>query len=120
MKRLTKKQTEVATEMLAFLCEKFPLTFSPWGSDCKPLKIGVDADIRRVTGVGKKKVEIVLSRYTVTKRYLEAVMRRQDSVDLNGNYAGPVTEKQAELACKHARSRSDMAPERIERAMKTL
>ena len=117
MKRVHPKDKKIQTEVLNVLCERFPRTFFPWGHDCKPLKIGIDVDLNRVTGIGKRKLNIALARYTSTKRYLEALIRRDDRVDLNGDACGKVSDHQNAVALLAARARTDMDEKRISAAI---
>lgn len=82
-----------AEQLLARLCEAFPLCFSARG-ECRPLKIGIlDALVAATAGwpgVSKTRLRDVLRRYTNTTRYLQGVAGARQRVGLDGEDAGEV------------------------------
>lgn len=82
-----------ADELLARLCEAFPLCFSARG-ECRPLKIGIlDALVAATAGwpgVSKTRLREVLRRYTNTTRYLQGVAGARQRVGLDGEDGGEV------------------------------
>ena len=83
-------------KIIEFLAERFPKGFSVKG-EAKPLKVGIFNDIaEQLTeddAVSKTQVRHALRRYTNSWRYLEAVTKGGNRVDLEGN---PVEELTAE------------------------
>lgn len=83
-------------KVIEFLAEKFPASFSVKG-EAKPLKIGIFADIaEQITEqdpVSKTQVRHALRRYTNSWRYLEAVVKGGQRVDLEGNDVAELTEE---------------------------
>lgn len=95
------KTTLSTKEVIAYLCEKFPLCFIAEG-EAKPLKIGLFQDLAEVlTGdekVSKTALRQALRTYTLGWRYLHACREGAIRVDLFGNEAGFVDAQQAEHA----------------------
>lgn len=75
-------------KVIEFLTVKFPKSFSLKG-DAKPLKVGIFNDIAEQIGeedpVSKTQIRHALRRYTNSWRYLEAVVKGGQRVDLEGD-----------------------------------
>ena len=84
------------TATIAILAEKFPAAFSVFQKRRKPLKIGIRQDLELALGdsVDSRKLAKTLRYYTNNYEYLKAIIRGSDRVDLNGNYAGKVTDEE--------------------------
>lgn len=83
-------------KVIEFLAEKFPASFSVKG-EAKALKIGIFSDIaEKITDedpVSKTQVRHALRRYTNSWRYLEAVVKGGQRVDLDGNDVEALSEE---------------------------
>jgi ProP effector len=78
------------------LTETFPLAFMPKGTEKRPLKVGIYADVRAaLPELSGKDVRIALADYTEGPTYLRNVIAGAVRVGLNGEPAGAVTEEQA-------------------------
>ena len=88
-------------KVIEFLTIKFPKSFSLKG-EAKPLKVGIFNDIAGQIGeedpVSKTQIRHALRRYTNSWRYLEAVVKGGQRVDLEGNDAEPLTEEHVQHA----------------------
>ncbi|MFY8273388.1 RNA chaperone ProQ [Pseudoalteromonas sp. SSDWG2] len=88
-------------EVLAFLYEEFPNCFKQ-KEGIKPLKVGIFKDIaERIDGnekVSKTQVRQALRKYTSNWRYLEAVVKNEFRVDLDGNQAEKVEQEHIDHA----------------------
>ncbi|WP_462158473.1 RNA chaperone ProQ [Pseudoalteromonas sp. GB56] len=88
-------------EVLAFLYEEFPNCFKQ-KEGIKPLKVGIFKDIaERIEGnekVSKTQVRQALRKYTSNWRYLEAVVKNEFRVDLDGNQAEKVEQEHVDHA----------------------
>lgn len=96
------QKTSLSTkEVIAYLCEKFPLCFVAEG-EAKPLKIGLFQDLAEALAVDEKVSKTALRQalrtYTLGWRYLHACREGAVRVDLLGNEAGVVDTQQAEHA----------------------
>ncbi|MDX1706485.1 RNA chaperone ProQ [Pseudidiomarina sp.] len=80
-------------DVLAYLVEKFPQSFSLEGEP-KPLKIGIFDDLATRLAdddkVSKTRLRTALRHYTNSWRYLRAVKAGTPRIDLDGNAAGTV------------------------------
>jgi len=87
--------------VIEFLATRFPNSFSVKG-DAKPLKIGIFADIaetiKEEDPVSKTQIRHALRRYTNSWRYLEAVVKGGQRVDLDGNDVETLTEEHVQHA----------------------
>jgi len=82
---------DIPAEILPLLVAAFPKAFFIWGTDPKPLKIGIYLDIRRqMPLIGARKLFMTLERYTKTRRYLESLIEGTERVDIDGNPSGIV------------------------------
>lgn len=97
------KTTLSTKEVIAYLCEKFPLCFIPEG-EAKPLKIGLFQELADALEgdekVSKTLLRQALRNYTMSWRYLHACRDGAVRVDLHGNEAGVVDTQQAEHAAQ--------------------
>ena len=88
-------------KVIEFLAEKFPASFSVKG-DAKALKIGIFNDIAaqltEEDPVSKTQVRHALRRYTNSWRYLEAVVKGGQRVDLEGQDVEALTEEHVQHA----------------------
>ncbi|MDY6322881.1 MAG: RNA chaperone ProQ [Succinivibrio sp.] len=88
-------------EALELLCERFPKAFIKEGN-CKPLKIGIFADLRAacegVEGLSVSKVRAALRYYTTRLRYLYCLKEGARRVDLDGSEGEAVSAEHASFA----------------------
>lgn len=88
-------------KVIEFLATKFPNSFSVKG-DAKPLKIGIFNDIAERLEEGdpasKTQIRHALRRYTNSWRYLEAVVKGGQRVDVDGNDFEALTAEHIEHA----------------------
>lgn len=88
-------------KIIEFLAEKFPASFSVKG-EAKALKIGIFNDIAaqltEQDPVSKTQVRHALRRYTNSWRYLEAVVKGGQRVDLEGNDVEALTSEHVQHA----------------------
>jgi ProP effector len=95
--RITKQDMDVA---LARLVETFPQTFVlEKFRPHRPLKIGINADIRtHCPAVERRVLSVVLRVYTRRVMYLQGLVAGAARIDLDGNPAGEVSVDEAEHA----------------------
>ncbi|AHG85940.1 Protein proQ [Bibersteinia trehalosi USDA-ARS-USMARC-190] len=90
-------------EVIAYLCEKFPLCFIAEG-EAKPLKVGLFQELAEALAgddkVSKTLLRQALRSYTMSWRYLHACRDGAVRVGLNGEEAGVVDSQQAEHAAQ--------------------
>ena len=103
-------------QVIEFLATKFPQSFSVKGA-AKPLKIGIFADIaEQLTEedpVSKTQIRHALRRYTNSWRYLEAVVKGGQRVDLECNDVEALTEEHVQHATTQlAESKAKFAEKR--------
>lgn len=94
--------------MLMELCAKFPKTFTTDEKKLKPLKIGINEDIKVVLGLkcdyrteAKKRKRLVreaLKLYTESPGYLKKLTQQLYRIDLQGKRTEKVVEEHAERA----------------------
>ena len=88
-------------DVIAYLAEQFPQCFSIKG-DAKPLKIGIFDDLAKRLDddpmVSKTRLRTALRHYTNSWRYLHAVKKDAQRVDLDGNAVEAVTEEHQQHA----------------------
>lgn len=91
------KKVELNKSILQFLSEKFPACFDK-DNIVKPLKLGIFQDIVDNAEVSaaysKTNIRAALRYYTMSWRYLDAVAKGGERVDLHGQAAGQVDEQQ--------------------------
>lgn len=90
-------------DVIAYLCEKFPLCFIAEG-EAKPLKVGLFQELAEALAddekVSKTLLRQALRNYTMSWRYLHACRDGAVRVGLNGEEAGVVDSQQAEHAAQ--------------------
>lgn len=88
-------------KVIEFLANKFPNSFSLKG-EAKPLKVGIFSDIaerlEETDPVSKTQIRHALRRYTNSWRYLEAVVKGGQRVDIDGADFEALTEEHVEHA----------------------
>jgi hypothetical protein len=83
------------------LTERFPNCFKPFGQPKLPLKIGIDKDIiAAAPDLSGHNIRGTLGIYTRTPGYHKVLVEGAARIDLNGNPAGTVTEKEAQQAAQ--------------------
>ena len=87
-------------EIIALLCVSFPKCFAHYEGRRKPLKIGISADILAALGdqVDPKALGLALRLYVANLRYRMAQQAGAPRIDLDGNEAGTVSERDAARA----------------------
>jgi sRNA-binding protein len=96
-------------DMIAALADLFPATFILYERRRKPLKIGIHADLlARLDGaLTTRETSIALGHYCRAFGYLAACKPGATRIDLDGNPAGIVDEREAEhAACRLAELRA--------------
>src|SRR6266567_6479655 len=98
-------QGSAAAQTLArTLLERYPAAFHAEGAAVRPLKIGIDHDIRQATDVAPRVVSEVLRGYTRRRAYRAALaVPGALRVDLHGQPVAPVTPEQQQWAQQGAR-----------------
>ena len=98
--KVAQRKTDI-NKVIAFLAERFPQSFTAKGS-VKPLKIGIFADISAAITdedpVSKTQIRQALRRYTNSWRYLDAVTKGGQRIDLQGNDFEEVTQEHIDHA----------------------
>ncbi|MGQ4275890.1 RNA chaperone ProQ [Pseudidiomarina sp. E22-M8] len=109
-------------EVLAYLAEKFPACFSLDG-DAKPLKIGIFEDLAKQLeddeSVSKTRLRTALRHYTNSWRYLRAMKKGAERVDLAGEPVSTVDEEQQTHAAEALAQSKAAAAERKKAATAT-
>lgn len=102
-------------DVLAYLVEKFPQSFSLQGEP-KPLKIGIFDDLAARLAdddkVSKTRLRTALRHYTNSWRYLRAVKTGTPRIDLDGNAAGTVEAEHQQHAEETLAQSKSVAAER--------
>ena len=83
--------------LIAKLIDQFPSAFS---MNPQPLKIGIGNDIAKALDIDPRSVALALGYYCNLSAYLSACRKGATRVDLDGNPAGTVTERDATHAEK--------------------
>ncbi len=98
-------QGSAAAQTLArTLLERYPAAFCAEPAAVRPLKIGIDHDIRQATDVAPRVVSEVLRGYTRRRAYRAALaVPGALRVDLHGQPVAPVTPEQQQWAQQGAR-----------------
>lgn len=104
-KRATR--TEIEQTRIA-MCIAFPECFAPKGQKKRPLKVGIGKDLMAEAravfpGMSRRLINAFLRDYTSGFRYHSSVERGATRIDLSGNLAGVVTEKEAAHAAGQIR-----------------
>jgi sRNA-binding protein len=105
---------------ITLLAELFPKVFFVYETRRKPLKVGIDADIRAAVGE-MPELSAALSYYCNNDAYLRRLVAGAVRVDLTGCSAGEVTPRQAGYAAlvlqhrmaKHARKKGEPVSEAV-------
>jgi sRNA-binding protein len=88
--------------LITTLTERFPKAFPADPQAIKPLKIGIDADIRKACPeLNEKLLRQVLAGHTQRYSYLKALARGGLRIDLQGNPVETITAE----ACAQAKER---------------
>lgn len=95
-------------QVRAAVSHAFPDCFAPKGGKKRPLKIGIVkellAEARAVfPGISRRLIIAFLKDYTSGPRYHEVMVRGAARVDIRGNFAGFVTEREAAYASDRLR-----------------
>jgi ProP effector len=82
------------------LCERFPRTFFRDVASRKPLKLGIHLDLAFALNgeINSLDIRAALVLYTSSTRYRHALQAGAPRLDLDGNAAGEVSTKHAEIA----------------------
>jgi ProP effector len=98
MSKDAQRRRALASEVLAILAARFPLTFVLEGHR-RPLKIGIDRDLAStVTGMSPRAIKDALRFYVGSQRYQEALVVGAERVDLAGAPVGIVSTEEAARA----------------------
>ena len=93
-----KQRRHVANKTLEILTQRFPACFV---SPKKPLKIGIDHDIKsEMPELNSYKITAALFYYTNGPTYLDQMVAGAERVDLAGNPVGVITEAEAVRAAR--------------------
>ena len=88
--------------LIAILTERFPKAFPAHPKAIRPLKIGIDQDIRQACPeLDEKVLRQVLGSHTHRLAYLKALARGGERIDLDGNPVAAITAE----ACAQAKER---------------
>ena len=90
--------SKASQDLIATLCDRFPAAFSL--KRPQPLKVGVGNEIAKMLGVNPRAVGLALGFYCNRSAYLSACKEGATRVDLDGNSAGTVIERDAAHAAK--------------------
>lgn len=101
--------------MLAILQEKFPQAFSKDPQAIRPLKIGIDVDIRQALAgqYSFKSIRRGIKLYTKNAAYFQALQLNAPRIDLNGRLCGEVTEEHIKIG-EEAKDRAKRRETRLE------
>lgn len=96
MESLPVPRSRIKRETRAALVDLFPAAFAPKGAEKKPLKIGIDRDIKRACPqFTREALRLALGDYTGGPTYLRHLVIGTPRVGLDGEAEGWVTEDQA-------------------------
>jgi ProP effector len=89
-----------AAEVLALLCQRFPLAFFLYQGKRRPLKVGIRADVEAALGadVEGRPLGRAFNCYTINVGYQRSLKAGTPRIDLNGLAAGVVSEDDASFA----------------------
>jgi ProP effector len=90
--------SKTSQDLIATLCDRFPAVFSL--KRPQPLKVGVGNEIAKRLYINPRAVGLALGFYCNRSAYLSACKEGATRVDLDGNQAGTVTERDAAHAEK--------------------
>ena len=92
------EMSKTSQDLIATLCDRFPAVFSL--KRPQPLKVGVGNEIAKRLYINPRAVGLALGFYCNRSAYLSACKEAATRVDLDGNPAGSVTERDAAHAEK--------------------
>ena len=87
------EMSKASQDLIATLCDRFPAAFSL--KSPQPLKIGIGNEIAKMLDINPRAVGLALGFYCNRSAYLLACKKGATRVDLDGNSAGAVTERDA-------------------------
>jgi ProP effector len=90
--------SKVSQDLIATLCDRFPAAFSLKSPQL--LQVGIGNEIAKMLDINPRAVGLALGFYCNRSAYLSACKEGATRVDLNGNPAGTVTEREAAHAEK--------------------
>ena len=90
--------SKASQDLIATLCDRFPAAFSL--KRPQPLKVGVGNEIAKMLGINPRTVGLALGFYCNRSAHLSACKEGATRVDLDGNSAGTVIERDAAHAAK--------------------
>lgn len=105
---------------LKWLAQQFPEAFDT-ESRVRPLKKGILKDIlayldkQNDLQISRSKIRQAVVMFTRRMEYLVCVKCRNDRIDLNGDYAGDVTDDEAEFAAERIRLHVEAAIEKADK-----
>ena len=92
------EMSKASQDLIATLCDRFPAAFSL--KRPQPLKVGVGNEIAKMLDINPRAVGLALGFYCNRSAYLSAFKEGATRVDLDGNPAGTVIERDAAHAEK--------------------
>jgi len=92
------EMSKASQDLIATLCDRFPAAFSL--KSPQPLKIGIGNEIAKMLDINPRAVGLALGFYCNRSAYLSACKEGATRVDLDGNPAGTVIERDAAHAEK--------------------
>ena len=101
------EMSKASQDLIATLCDRFPAAFSL--KRPQPLKVGIGNEIAKRLDVNPRAVGLALGFYCNRSAYLSACKEGATRVDLDGNPAGTVIERDAAPAEKLLEERRAMA-----------
>jgi len=94
-------------DLLKIFCKIYPLTFFPWAMPKRPLKVGIFEDLVAAhPALSKTRLKRLLRDYTSTYRYIRLIAQKVPRIDLNGDFAGNVSDDEQEQAISDLARRS--------------
>ncbi len=88
-------------DLIAKLATLYPRAFFPAGKDRRPLKVGIDRDLRAAeTGLSDRERAIAFSYYCCAFGYLKNMRQGAARIDLNGEAADTITAEEEQHAVK--------------------
>ena len=92
------EMSKASQDLIATLCDRFPAAFSL--KRPQPLKVGIGKEIGKMLDINPRAVGLALGFYCNRSAYLSACKEGATRVDLDGNPAGTVIERDAAHAEK--------------------
>ena len=87
------EMSKASQDLIATLCDRFPAAFSL--KSPQPLKVGIGNEIAKTLDINPRAVGLALGFYCNRSAYLSACKEGATRVDLDGNPAGTVAERDA-------------------------